>query len=187
MKTPFPILLIALGIASSFGAEAASGPPIMRMPDGKQWTTGNLTIRADGTYCYADSEPNCRRYGRLYTWESARRACRSLGNGWRLPTDGEWRELAKSYGGVSEDSTDGGRAAYAALLSRGRSGFNAVLGGGRVDGQYGRLGAHGFYWTETSDPEGAWFYNFGSGSQALYRQSGGDKEMAISVRCVRDR
>ena len=30
------------------------------------------------------------------------------------------------------------------------------------------------------------FYNFGRGSQALFRQSQGEKQMAISVRCVRD-
>ncbi|HZI85317.1 MAG TPA: hypothetical protein VFD48_00675 [Pyrinomonadaceae bacterium] len=31
-----------------------------------------------------------------------------------------------------------------------------------------------------------WFYNFGRGGQALHRQSGGEKQTALSVRCVRD-
>jgi hypothetical protein len=56
-----------------------------RMADGKQWTTDNLNIQAVSSYCYEDLETNCRQYGRLYTWESAPRACQSLGNGWRLP------------------------------------------------------------------------------------------------------
>jgi len=30
------------------------------------------------------------------------------------------------------------------------------------------------------------FYNFGKGSQALYRQPQGQKQMAVSVRCVRE-
>lgn len=159
-----------------------------RMADGKQWTTRNLDVNIVPSYCYEDAEPNCRQYGRLYTWESARRVCQTLGAGWRLPTDGEWRQMAKVYGGVSEDSDDRGKAAYQALLAGGSSGFNGLLGGGRAeDGQYARLEAHGFYWTASeSKPGSAYFYNFGRGGQALHRQSEGEKERAFSVRCVRD-
>jgi uncharacterized protein (TIGR02145 family) len=158
-----------------------------RMADGKQWTTRNLDVNTMPSYCYEDSELNCRRYGRLYTWESARRVCQSLGDGWRLPTDDEWRQMAKHYGGVFEDSDDKGKAAYKALLAGGSSGFNSLLGGGRSDdGQYARLEAHGFYWTASeNNPASGWFYNFGRGGQALYRQSGGEKQRAFSVRCVR--
>ena len=107
-----------------------------RMADGKEWTTANLNVNTSSSYCYEDAEPNCRRYGRLYTWESAQRGCRSLGDGWRLPTDDEWRQMAKHYGGLGNDSPDKGKAAYTALLSGGTSGFNAVLGGNRsVDGK----------------------------------------------------
>ena len=105
-----------------------------RMTDGKEWTTANLNVNASSSYCYDDAEPNCSRYGRLYTWESAQRVCQSLGEGWRLPTDEEWRQMAKRYGGVSDDSADKGKAAFTALLSGGTSGFNAVLGGNRSDG-----------------------------------------------------
>ena len=159
-----------------------------RMADGKQWMTHNLDVNTVPSYCYEDAELNCRRYGRLYTWESARRACQSLGDGWRLPADDEWRQMAKDYGGASEDSDDRGKAAYKALLAGGSSGFNALLGGGRSDdGQYARLEAHGFYWTASeTDPAGGWFYNFGRGGQALHRQSGGEKQRAFSVRCVRE-
>jgi uncharacterized protein (TIGR02145 family) len=159
-----------------------------RMADGKEWTTHNADAITAPSYCYADEEVNCRRYGRLYTWESAQRVCPSLGHGWHLPTDDEWRQMSKRYGGVSEDSADRGKAAYQALLAGGNSGFNALLGGGRSDdGQYARLGAHGFYWTAAaSDPGGGWFYNFAGGGQALHRQSGGEKQSAFSVRCVRE-
>src|SRR5690242_551129 len=142
-----------------------------RMADGKQWTTHNLNVKTVSSYCYEDAEPNCRQYGRLYTWESARRGCQSLGEGWRLPTDAEWRQMAKHYGGIFEDSTDQGKGAYQVLLSGGSAGFNALLGGGRSeDGKYARLEAHGFYWTASEiDPANAVFYNFGKGRPALYR------------------
>jgi uncharacterized protein (TIGR02145 family) len=159
-----------------------------RMPDGRQWTTENLDVITDQSYCYDNAESNCRRYGRLYTWESAERACRSLGGGWRLPTNDEWRQMAKHYGGVRDDADDTGKAAYIALLIGGSSGFNAVMGGGRdLDGQYARLDAHGFYWTASeSDPATAWFYNFGLGGQILNRHADGEKQRALSARCVRE-
>jgi uncharacterized protein (TIGR02145 family) len=73
-------------------------------------------------------------------------------------------------------------------MTGGRSGFGALLGGGRArNGEYARLDAHGFYWTATeSDSATAQFYNFGHGTMALYRQTEGVKEQALSVRCVRD-
>ena len=101
--------------------QSAETPVSRRMPDGKEWTTSNLSIEADGSYCYADSDMNCRRYGRLYTWEAAQRACASLGPRWRLPTDGDWRGLASRYGGVREDSRDNGKTAYSALVNDGPS------------------------------------------------------------------
>jgi uncharacterized protein (TIGR02145 family) len=157
-----------------------------RMADGKEWTTSNLNVNTPSSYCYEDAESNCRRYGRLYTWESAQRGCQSLGDGWRLPTDDEWRQLAKHYGGLVDDSPDKGKAAFTALLSGGTSGFNAVFAGTRsAAGQYERLEAHGIYWTSSAtDQNSARFYNFGKGGQGVSRHVQGGKQMAVSVRCV---
>ena len=191
------VLSIAFGfVAAACSTEApAKGqnlsgtiPSSKRIADGKEWTTANLNVSTPSSYCYDDAESDCRRYGRLYAWESAQRVCRSLGDGWRLPTDDEWRQLVNHYGGLGNDSPEKSKAAYAALMSGGTSGFNAVLGGNRsVDGKYERLEAHGMYWTASeNDPLTAPFYNFGQGSQALYRQPQGQKQMAVSVRCVRE-
>ena len=198
---PRRVVMIVLCIALGTGVAACAAPRSLQdpgvsatiassrlMPDGKRWTTENLNLKTDQSYCYADAELNCGRYGRLYTWESAQRVCQALGDEWRLPTDDDWRQLAKHFGGVSGDSDDRGRAAYQALLIEGRSGFNALLGGGRTlaNGEYTRGEAHGFYWTASeSDSANAWFYNFARGSLALYRQPDGEKPRAFSVRCVR--
>jgi uncharacterized protein (TIGR02145 family) len=162
---------------------------VSRMPDGKLWTTRNLNLESAESYCYADAEPNCRRFGRLYSWRSAQRACQSLGDDWRLPTNDDWHQLAKHYGGVRDESDAAGRAAYSALSLGGNSGFNALLGGGRApDGrEYARLDAHGFYWTASETGSAtAWFYNFGKGQRSLGRHDDGEKQRAFSVRCVRD-
>jgi uncharacterized protein (TIGR02145 family) len=179
-------LSIAFGSVSSAQDSKASAASSKRMADGKQWTTTNLNVETASSYCYDDADPNCRRYGRLYTWESAQRGCRSLGAGWRLPTNDEWREMAKHYGGLMEDSnTD---ATYRALMIGGSAGFDALFGGNRMpDGKYERLEAHGFYWTASeTGPATAWLYNFGKGGQALNRHSGIQKPMGASVRCVRE-
>jgi hypothetical protein len=78
------VLMIAVSIAvGSVGAPStlpaaasqnASDHTSKRMPDGKQWMTENLKVAVDPSYCYDGSDENCRRYGRLYTWESAHRA-----------------------------------------------------------------------------------------------------------------
>ena len=121
------------------------------MADGKQSTTQHLNVNTAQSYCYEDAELNCRQYGRLYTWEAARHGCQSLGDGWRLPTDDEWRQMAKHYGGLLEDSADGAKAAYRALVIGGTSVFGALLGGSRVsDCRYERLKLL-LLWTASDD------------------------------------
>jgi len=88
-----------------------------------------------------------------------------------------------------EESDEGGKATYAALRAGGSAGFNVLLGGSRESGNqpYQRLEAHGFYWTRSeSGATTAWFCNFGKGAQSLNRHRAGNKQMAISVRCIRD-
>ena len=105
----FGSLCISLQHLSAQDQKASGSLSLGKMADGKQWTIQNLNIDIVPPYCYDDAAKNCLQYGRLYTWESARRACQSLGASWRLPTDEEWRRMAKEYGGVSADSEDKGQ------------------------------------------------------------------------------
>jgi len=184
------IAAMSLMFASLGAAQSSSTPPASkRMLDGKEWTTENLNVAVERSYCYDDSEQNCRTYGRLYEWESAKRACGAIGHGWRLPANEEWRQLGSRYGGIRQESADLGKAAYMALISGGSSGFNARYGGGRLEksGAYERLEAHGLYWSSTeSGPETAWLYNFGKNGQSFGRHENFEKRGAFSVRCVKD-
>lgn len=161
---------------------------VMKMPDGKRWTLANMNADLPTSLCYDSLEVNCDQYGRLYTWKMAMTVCEGLGAGWRLPSADDWRTLAKSYGGVYNDSNDKGKGAYRELTEGGSSLFHALLGGGYVpSGGYRRLGGHGFYWTSTETNDStAWFINFGKGSPALHLQSDGEKNNAFTVRCVKD-
>src|SRR5688572_4717187 len=63
--------------------------PVKILLDGNLWMTANLNLEISNSYCYDNIKKNCEQYGRLYTWESAIQGCKLLGEGWRLPTNGE--------------------------------------------------------------------------------------------------
>lgn len=184
------LLLIVILVGTSalvVSAQNGNSYQVKRMPDGKDWTTKNINIDLPGSFCYDSLPSNCERYGRLYTWKTAMTVCSQLGEGWRLPTSDEWKTLAKQYGGIFDDSNDNGKTAYLALTDGGASQFNALLSGGRdLRGGYGRIDAHGFYWTSTeTNGSMAWFANFGKGRPALYLQNDGEKPRAFAVRCIK--
>jgi uncharacterized protein (TIGR02145 family) len=154
--------------------------------NGLTWMAENLNYDVgDGSWCYDNDASNCREHGRLYNWEAAKKACRAVG--WRLPSDQEWREMAKQFGGANDDASDGGKAAYKALIEGGKSGFAAQLGGYRSsNGVFIVLGAWGCYWSATQrDADRAWYYLFyrdvGRLSRVYY-----NKSVGRSCRCVQD-
>ncbi|WP_052273337.1 FISUMP domain-containing protein [Flavihumibacter solisilvae] len=158
------------------------------MKDGNLWMTDNLKLNTAGSYCFGDSVENCKKYGRLYTFEAAQNVCSRLGEGWRLPANVDWQKLTWAYAGEAIDTVAVRKMAFQSLKENGSAHFNAVLGGGRdLEGKYARLEAHGFYWSSTStDDSNAWFANFAKGSQALYVQKDGEKGDAFAVRCVKN-
>ena len=161
------------------------------MKDDKRWMTQNLNIKIQGSYCYDGKDENCRKYGRLYTFEAAKEGCRLLGDGWRLPTDAEWKKLAESYGGLrvyeNSDWVEKGdsKESYKALSNNGSSGFAALLGGWRGSGgSYGSLGTSGVYWASTEVGSfDAWFYSFSDGKLWRYNLL---RSYGHSVRCLQD-
>jgi len=60
------------------------------------WMAENLNYNASGSKCYDNDENNCKKYGRLYNWETAREACP---NGWYLPSKIKWDILVNFAGG----------------------------------------------------------------------------------------
>ena len=122
-------------------------------------------------------------YGRLYTWEAAKKACPP---GWRLPTDEEWRALAMAHGGLWDGNHQGDpQKAYWVLIEGGSSGFAALLGGYRnPDGSCSDIREGGNYWCGTEkDTHHALFYHFGStfGELDCYDN---DKSFGYSCRCL---
>ncbi len=166
--------------------------PFKTMNDGKVWLTKNLNVIVNNSYCYNGEDANCDKYGRLYTWEAAKEGCTSLGNGWRLPSDEEWRNLVVEYGGYYDDRPQN-QIGYPArssnsLLEGGDSGFSALLGGhSDRTGSYYFLDNTGLYWSATpADQDASWHYGFAKEDKWLYRFIYGSRERGFSVRCIRD-
>jgi len=60
------------------------------------WMAEDLNFNAKGSECPLNKPANCQKYGRLYDWNTAMKACPK---GWHLPSDAEWDILMISVGG----------------------------------------------------------------------------------------
>ena len=64
----------------------------------KTWMAQNLNFDISKKCWFYNNDPKYgQKYGRLYTWDAAQKACPPS---WRLPTDEEWRALRQGYGGL---------------------------------------------------------------------------------------
>ncbi len=162
--------------------------PVVQLA-GKQWLGKNLNLQVADSWCYDNQPANCDQYGRLYTWEAAKKGCAALGAGWRLPGDGDWLALTDAFGGYwKSGQLQTGKSAYKALLKGGGSGFDALLAGQRNgNGElFLYLARYGLFWSSSEGgADDAWFYWFVSDDQTLYRNYDG-KGRAYSVRCLKD-
>ena len=136
-------------------------------------------------------------YGNLYTFEQA---VEQIPDGWRLPTDDDWKELER-LNGMSTKELDkrewrnGVGFAIMEDMSREGCGINLRLGGCIQKWGYGssvkqyHIGDYGYYWSGTPDYDfidDAVFYRKITPSQnKVYRQSS-TLEKYMSVRYVRD-
>ena len=161
------------------------------------WLAENLNYEAEGSVCYENNPANCAKYGRLYNWETAKKACPK---GWHLPSNAEWDELyrfvdcdtgterlyrsktagkyLKAKSGWNEDGN--GTDKY---------GFSALPGGyGYSDGSFGNVGYHGVWWSASeyeSISNGAYGRGIYYGSDNA--NWGSDyKSRLYSVRCLQD-
>ncbi len=149
------------------------------------WMAENLNFRtSNGSWCYDNNAANCNRYGRLYTWQTARGACPP---GWHLPTDAEWSQLTNYLGNNPGTKLKARNGWSGNGNGTDNFGFSALPGGTRVGTRiFGLIGYHGYWWSATSHrTSDAWlrivYYNYSS-----YDRISDSKELGLSVRCMRD-
>ncbi|MCL1956816.1 MAG: hypothetical protein FWF63_05795 [Fibromonadales bacterium] len=147
------------------------------------WMAENLNYDIQGSKCYDET------YGRLYDWETAKKACPQ---GWHLPTDDEWKILANFAGGI--------RAAGRKLKTTNGwtnnngtddYGFSALPGGDcNPNGNFSGVGDFGSWWADDEyDAKQAynWYLDVhGFKYKAWYKDGYFDKSQLFSVRCIKD-
>lgn len=152
------------------------------------WMTRNLNVwTLKGSSCYDDERKNCKTYGRLYDYETAKTVCAS---GWRLPTDQEWTEMM-AYVGAEESARLKAKQGWADDGNTPGNGSDAVgfqgLPAGIVyEGQYMYIGYHAYFWTATEkDSSSAWYRSLSYDNVESYRYYN-FKSAGYSVRCVKE-
>lgn len=155
----------------------------------KFWVPEGSPHYVGPSYFYEGISANYHKYGRLYPWDTA---CKACPDGWILPTKKDWYDLINSYGEIySYDSTaitdykslskkerkayrkakrQLAKDTYINLADGGSSGFN-VLYGGFKDPYAGagsttinvsyffNLESQGHFWTSDDNVESGVFKN----------------------------
>jgi len=198
------IAVVAIVLAVIFlGGGASAAEPFVDSRDGKEykavkigdqiWMAENLNYNAPGSKCYDNDPDNCARYGRLYNWNTALRACPE---GWHLPTDKEQHALMSfaNYDGKKLKAKSGWDD-YDGKSGNGsdKYGFSALPGGSDLLGANDDetvSGKFGGWWTATATDvtdvtETASFRMITYNSDDVVFQVGLNKFL-LSVRCVKD-
>lgn len=170
--------------------------------NGKTWLKENLAYDLEqGSWCYDNKQDNCLKYGCLYTWEAAKKSCELLGEGWRLPTDEELKDLAKFAGGYyywKTGKVGNNEKGYLELTKKGANGFSVLLSGAgavfpsledegdNYDMMFSELDRFGYLWSSIErEPDFAWHLSFNGDSKRLYLDFE-SVEHAFSCRCIKD-
>ena len=180
------------------------GSAIPVFTDNNQWA--QLTT---GAWCiYDNDESNAANYGYLYNWPAVADKRNIAPEGWRVPTDEDWKAL-EMHLGMNRAEADKERyrgspvgsrlAGNASLWKSGAltkhtefetSGFSALPAGIRSsrNGTFATLGYSACFWSATvGNTHSAWSWSriLNSSSSDVTR-SRSVKQLGLSVRLVRD-
>ena len=157
------------------------------------WLAENLNHETKNSKCYENNQANCGKYGRLYDWKAAKKACPS---GWHLPSREEWGKLFHYA-----DGTSGTKYPYQSETSsknlRSKSswednengtdkfGFAALPAGtGSDKGKFNAVGSYAAWWSSTEwDNDDA---HYRSTDYSFDADDVSGKGEYLSVRCIKD-
>lgn len=163
------------------------------------WFLENLNYESENSSWYGNSSENGDTYGRLYTWDAAMTSCP---NGWRLPSDSDWKALEMALG-MSQSQADGKflRGSDEGKKLKSDNGWNLdgngidqvgfkALPGGMINDNGNSLykGGYGAWWTSTKHEDQDWikWYRYLESSEDKVGRNGYSKLVSFSVRCVKN-
>jgi uncharacterized protein (TIGR02145 family) len=148
------------------------------------WLAENLNYEAEGGKYYNNDTANGQKYGRLYNWEAAKKACPP---GWHLPSDAEWQTLVDFAGKIAAKNLKARNSWVNNGNGKDIYGFSALPSGyANSDGNFYNVGNRGYWWSSTDDNTvNACYRNMNEHSNSVNRYSD-VKTNLFSVRCVKD-
>jgi uncharacterized protein (TIGR02145 family) len=161
------------------------GTNIPYITDKTDWT-GQTT----GAYCWDKNDISSKDiYGALYNWYAAVDGHYLCPAGWHVPTDDEWTILTNSVGGEATAGTELKEAGSAhwntGVNGNNSSGFTALPGGIRWNGDFGYIGKEGDWWTSTiNGTESAWRRVMNYTSSNVIRDDIMNLSSGLSIRCM---
>ncbi len=161
--------------------------------DGNYWMAENLNFQTENSWCYDNDSNNCKKYGRLYTIQSASEACP---DGWRLPTNEELQELMLKSGepycyGCAYRAGNDLKSVYGWKKKGGinKYGFNALpsgLGDNYMD-TFSYIGEACYFWSvSSSSPKKYYRWMITDLSSDVYFDEVDYDFGRFSIRCIKD-
>ena len=152
------------------------------------WMAENLNVTTKDSWCFENKLSNCVIYGRLYTWEAAKKSCP---NGWHLPTKQEFDLLLYTIGGKKTagnmlKSKYGWRDVYKKNIDH--YGFSVLPAGVRnMDGKFFK--ASTAFWSSTEvERNYPYALHLTDDFEDVYLgfDNSIDNNWGFSVRCIKD-
>lgn len=171
-----------------------NGDTIFEANSYEEWE--QATIKAIPAWCYYNNDPeNGKKYGKLYNWWAVSDPRGLAPEGWHIPSDEEWIELAEYLGGI--DIAGAKMKSETGWKDNGngnnQSGFSGLPGGyrsherpGFLGGPFYEEGLSAHFWSTTRYlVDNVWSRNLSSQNSNLGKKSY-VRTAGLSVRCIKD-
>jgi len=162
---------------------------------GKEWMAQNLDYDLSGRSWYFSDSVKNKVYGRLYSGEAVSSSASDIcPEGWRIPSEDDWRELLSELGGekkagLSLKESSGKLWSKSKNPGNNESGMTVLPSGSRDSKpSYSNLGKYAFFWTSTpvpKKPENYYKIDLGFMRDQV-NISSGSAGWGYSIRCVKD-
>lgn len=147
----------------------------------------------DSCWCYRNQPDSCNKYGRLYNWYAAMKACPT---GWRLSNREDWDILADFVGGQKHEEYYDGKHKWSLAGEKLKAksptwdgtddyGFSGMPGGSYFFNGFGNAGGYAIWWTATDNGGGMAYRRDICGGDCMDEYANGKSE-GFSVRCLMD-
>ncbi|WP_072827716.1 FISUMP domain-containing protein [Fibrobacter sp. UWB12] len=164
------------------------------------WTAQNMNYKIETeegseetNWCYANNPEHCQKFGRLYTWEAAKKVCPE---GWHLPTVDEWAELLKDHSCSIEPYQDtvlifncsGGELKAAETwgkVNKDPNGFSVVAAGIHYTDGFHSYNEYALFWTSTEFEDPSFYAASFNESDGATLWPHNKNEYGLSIRCVK--